>query len=142
LLLAALLFVMELIIASHGVLGAAGLASLLLGSIMLFDTSKTGVSIDTDVLWTTMLGVGSFLAAIIYLVTRATLSSPKSGVEALIGEIGIVRKTVGMRSGKVFLHGELWTAVSDETIPVDTEVRVIGVDGLKLRVSMIHGGKI
>jgi len=142
LLLAALLFVMELIIASHGVLGAAGLASLLLGSIMLFDTSKTGVSIDTDVLWTTMLGVGSFLAAIIYLVTRATLSSPKSGAEALIGEKGIVRKTVGMRGGKVFLHGELWTAVSEETIPVDTEVRVIGVDGLKLRVSMIHGGKI
>ncbi len=141
LLLAAVLFVMELIVASQGILGAAGLAALLLGSIMLFDTSKTGVSIDTDVLWTTMLGVGSLLAAIIYLVTRATLSRPQSGAEGLIGEKGIVRKTVGMSSGKVFLHGELWTAVSEETIPVDTEVRVIGIDGLKLRVSMIHGGK-
>ncbi|OPL10580.1 MAG: hypothetical protein AVO38_05050 [delta proteobacterium ML8_D] len=141
LLLAAILFVMELIIASQGILGAAGLAALLLGSIMLFDTSKTGVYIDTDVLWTTMLGVGSLLAAVIYLVTRASLSRPQSGAEGLIGEKGIVRKTVGMRSGKVFLHGELWTAVSDETIPVGTEVKVIGIDGLKLRVSMIHGGK-
>jgi len=50
--------------------------------MMLFDTPKTGVSIDTDVLWTTLLGVGSFLTAITYLATRATLSRPKSGTEA------------------------------------------------------------
>jgi membrane-bound serine protease (ClpP class) len=141
LLLAVVLFVMELIIASHGILGAAGLAALLLGSIMLFDTSKTGVSIDTGVLWTTLLGVGSFLAAITYLATRATLSRPKSGAEGLIGEKGLVRKTVGKRSGKVFLHGELWTAVSEETIPVDTEIEVIDIEGLKLRVSKTRGGK-
>jgi membrane-bound serine protease (ClpP class) len=141
LLLAVILFVMELVITSHGILGAAGLAALLLGSIMLFDTSKTGISIDTNVLWTTMLGVGSFLAAITYLATRATLSRPKSGAEGLIGEKGLVRKTVGKRGGQVFLHGELWTAVSEETIPVDTEIKVIDVEGLKLRVSRTHGGK-
>jgi membrane-bound serine protease (ClpP class) len=139
--LAVILFVMELVITSHGILGAAGLVALLLGSIMLFDSSKSGVSIDTSVLWTTLLGVGSFLAAITFLATRATLSRPKSGAEGLIGEIGLVRKTVGKRSGQVFLHGELWTAISEETIPVDTEVKVIGIDGLKLRVSRTHGGK-
>ncbi len=141
LLLAVILFVMELVITSHGILGAAGLAALLLGSMMLFDTPKTGVSIDTDVLLTTLLGVGSFLAAITYLATRATLSRPKSGAEGLIGEKGLVRKTVEKMGGKVFLHGELWTAVSDETIPVDTEVKVIDIDGLKLRVSRTHGDK-
>lgn len=141
LLLAIVLFVMELVIASHGILGAAGLVALFLGSIMLFDTSKTGVSIDTDVLWTTLLGVGSFLAAITYLATRATLSRPKSGAEGLIGEKGLVRKTVGKRGGQVFLHGELWTAVSEETIPEGTEVKVIDMEGLKLRVSRTHGGK-
>jgi membrane-bound serine protease (ClpP class) len=141
LLLAVVLFVMELIITSHGIMGAAGLAALLLGSIMLFDTSRTGVAIDTGVLWTTLLGVGSFLAAITYLATRATLSRPKSGAEGLIGEKGLVRKTVGDRGGKVFLHGELWTAVSEETIPVDTEVKVIDIEGLKLKVSKTRGGK-
>jgi len=141
LLLAVILFVMELIITSHGILGAAGLLALLLGSIMLFDSSKSGVSIDTSVLLTTLLGVGSFLAAITYLATRATLSRPKSGAEGLIGEKGIVRKAVGKRSGQVFLHGELWTAVSEETIPVDTEVKVIDIEGLKLRVSRTQGGK-
>lgn len=141
LLLAVVLFVMELVITSHGILGAAGLAALLLGSIMLFDTPKTGVSIDTGVLWTTLLGVGSFLAAITYVATRATLSRPISGAEGLIGEKGLVRKTVGKMGGKVFLHGELWTAVSEETIPEGTEVKVINIDGLKLRVSRTHGGK-
>ena len=140
--LAVVLFVMELVITSHGILGAAGLAALLLGSMMLFDTPKTGVSIDTDVLWTTLLGVGSFLAAITYLATRATLSRPISGAEGLIGEKVFVRKTVGKMSGKVFLHGELWTAVSEETIPEGTEVKVIDIEGLKLRVSRTHGGKL
>jgi len=141
LLLAVVLFIMELVVTSHGILGATGLAALLLGSMMLFDTPKTGVSIDTDVLWTTLLGVGSFLAAITYLATRATLSRPKSGAEGLIGEKGLVRKTIGKGGGQVFLHGELWTAVSDETIPEGTEVKVTGIDGLKLRVSETRGGK-
>ncbi|RPI49503.1 MAG: nodulation protein NfeD, partial [Deltaproteobacteria bacterium] len=69
------------------------------------------------------------------------LSRPKSGAEGLIGEKGLVRKTVGERSGKVFLHGELWTAVSEETIPVDTEIKVIDIEGLKLKVSKTMGGK-
>lgn len=141
LILAIVLFVMELFITSHGILGATGLIALLLGSLMLFDTSKTGVSIDSNVLWSTFLGVGSFLATITYLATRATLSRPKSGAESLIGKRGLVRKAVGQGIGQVFLHGELWTAVSEETIPVDTEVEVIGVEGLKLRVSKTHGGK-
>ncbi|NIA08560.1 MAG: nodulation protein NfeD [Nitrospiraceae bacterium] len=141
LVLAVVLFVLELFITSHGILGAAGLGALLLGSLMLFDTSKTGVSIDPGVLWPTVLGVGSFLATITFLATRATLSRPKSGVEALIGTIGRVRKTVGQRDGQVFLHGEFWTAVSEETIPVGDEVKVIGIKGLKLRVSRTHGGK-
>ena len=141
LLLAVILFVMELVITSHGILGAAGLAALFLGSTMLFDTPKTGVSIDTGVLWTTLLGVGSFLAAITYLATKATLSRPKSGAEGLMGETGLVRKAVEKKGGKVFLHGELWTAVSDETIPEGAEVKVTGIDGLKLRVSRTQGGK-
>ena len=140
LLLSVVLFVLELIIASHGILGAAGLVALFLGSVMLFDSSKTGISIDAAVLWPTLLGVASFLAAISYLATRATLSRPKSGAEGLIGEKGIVRKTVGKRNGQVFLHGEFWTAVSEEAIPEDTEVYVTGVKGLKLRVSRTHGG--
>jgi len=141
LVLAIVLFILELFITSHGILGATGLIALLLGSLMLFDTSETGVSIDSSVLWSTVLGVGSFLATITYLATRATMSRPKSGLESLIGKRGLVRKAIGQRSGQVFLHGELWTALSEENIPVDTEVEVIGVEGLKLRVSRTHGGK-
>jgi membrane-bound serine protease (ClpP class) len=142
LLLAVILFVMEIIVASQGVLGLAGLIAMLLGSTMLFDSSKSGVYIDTKVLWTTLLTVGSFLAAISYLATRATLSRPVSGAEGLVGEKGYVRKAVGKRSGQIFLHGELWTAVSDENIPEGTEVKVIAIDGLKLRVTRTQGGNL
>lgn len=135
LLLAVILFVLELLISSNGILGLSGLVALLLGSLMLFNSSKTGISIASGVLWTTFISVGSFLGAVVYLATRATLSKPLSGMEGLLGERGSVIEAVGPNGGRVFLHGELWTAISEETIPAGVEVRVVGFKGMKLKVS-------
>lgn len=141
LLLAVILFLLELVVPSHGILGAAGFGALLLGSLMLFDTSRTGVAIAGEVLWTTLLTVGGSLTAVVYLVTRATLSKPRSGAEGLVGEQGIVREKVDPNGGLVFVHGELWKAVSDEEIAPGAEVRVTGMHGFKLHVSRPEGGR-
>jgi membrane-bound serine protease (ClpP class) len=45
-----------------------------------------------------------------------------------------------MVSGKVFLHGELWNAISDEEIKAGEEVVVTGVEGLILNVKKRQGG--
>jgi membrane-bound serine protease (ClpP class) len=140
LLLAVILFVLELFVSSNGILGLSGLVALLLGSLMLFNTPRTGVSIAAEVLWTTFISVGSFLGAVVYLATRASLSKPLSGMEGLIGERGSVTEAVGPKGGRVFLHGELWTAISEEDIPTGVEIRVVGFEGMKLRVSQDQGG--
>ena len=141
LILAAVLFIMEILIVSYGILGAAGLVALVMGSLMFFDTPATGISVTAGILWPTILVVGSFFALIAYLATRATLSRPRSGRGGLIGETGTVRKTVSPEGGLVFLHGELWHAASDDKIPVGSEVEVTDIKGLKLRVTKVEGGK-
>jgi membrane-bound serine protease (ClpP class) len=140
LLLAVILFVLELFVSSNGILGLSGLVALLLGSLMLFNTPRTGISIAAEVLWTTFICVSSFLGAVVYLATKASLSKPLSGMEGLIGEKGAVTEAVGPKDGRVFLHGELWTAVSEADIPVGVEIRVVGFKGMKLRVSRDQGG--
>ncbi len=135
LLLAALLFILELAITSHGILGAAGFASLVLGSIMLFDTEKSGVAISPEVLWPTLAGVGIFMAAIIFVATKAVLSKPKTGKKALIGQTGVVKRGLSPGGdGLVFVEGELWTATSHTSIPSGKKVKVVDMKGLKLVV--------
>jgi membrane-bound serine protease (ClpP class) len=62
------------------------------------------------------------------------------GREGLIDEIGEVRVKLKPR-GKVFVHGEYWDAESDGEIEVGEAVRVVGFDGMRLRVqrlSQVH----
>ena len=51
----------------------------------------------------------------------------------MIGEIGIARTPLGPE-GKVFVHGELWNAMSSTAIAEGARVRVAGVNGLHLVV--------
>ncbi len=133
--LAVILFVLEIVVTSYGFLGAAGFVSLVIGSLMLYDTSSTGVSLDASVFYSTIIVLGIFFSVIIYLATSATLSRPKSGIMALEGQKGTVKKKVGPEGGQVFLNGELWTAYSDSPIPEGSQVTVEKVEGLRLKVT-------
>ena len=70
------------------------------------------------------------------LAVRTWKQRPTSGQEGLIGEIGEVRERIAPR-GKVWLHGEYWTAESDEEINVGQKVRVVGLSHLVLRVRRV-----
>lgn len=138
--LAAILLILELFITSYGILGISGLISLIIGSIMLFESPYPGVTISRDVLWSTIAITTLFFLMIVYVASRAVFSRPKSGKEALIGERGIVQETLGPKGGKVFIHGEIWNAFSDDEIPEGKEVEVTAVSGLKIKVKKSVGG--
>ncbi len=131
------LFVAELFITSHGLLGIGGAISLILGSVMLFNTPATGVKVAAGVLWPTLVTVVLFLGGTVFLAVRATLSRPRAGTEALIGETGIARRQITPQDGLVFVHGELWRARSDSPVLPGTKVRVVSVKGLVLKVKPI-----
>ena len=137
-LLAFLLFVLELFITSHGILAISGVISLVLGSMMLFDTGATGISIAASVLWPTLISVSMFLCTIAFLAAKATLSKPRTGTEGLRGEKGVVKEVLPGSRYMVFIHGELWHAVSPAPLRKDQVVAVESMEGLTLKVKPLE----
>lgn len=134
LLLGAVFFVLELFITSFGLLGLAGLASFLFGSLLLFRGDGLG-GLPLGLVLPTVLGLAALLGFMGYLVTKAQLRRPASGMAALLGQTATVRHWQGT-SGKVFINGELWQARSAKPLalaPGQTVV-VTGRDDMTLEV--------
>jgi membrane-bound serine protease (ClpP class) len=76
---------------------------------------------------------GAFLVLVVTLVVRGQRRPPAVGAEAMVGEIGHAQERLAP-SGTVLVHGEYWTADSDEPVDAGERVRVTAVEGLRLRV--------
>ena len=137
--LAIIFFIMEMKITSYGLLSVAGIVSLLLGSIMLFEGGTPDTKLSMRVLLTTVILISGFFVAIASLVFRAQVSKPTTGSKGLVGEIGIVKKTLAPE-GKVFVHGELWNARAKEPLDENVKVRVVKVVNLVLEVESVDEG--
>ncbi|WP_022853674.1 NfeD family protein [Thermodesulfatator atlanticus] len=135
--LSGILFFLEIKITSYGLLSLAGLLSLILGSLMLFEKSPEGLKLAREVLFPVLGSMAIFFLGITYLAAKAALSKPTTGREGLIGEKGKTLSKVGPKGGQVFVHGEIWQAVSDEEIPPETEIIVTGIEGFKLKVKKL-----
>jgi membrane-bound serine protease (ClpP class) len=132
LLLGGTLFVLEAHFASHGVLGTGGTVALVLGALMLIDGPPemrihliTALSVSIPFALITMF--------LLSLAIRARRNKSLMGGEGLLNEIGEARTALAP-AGKVFVHGEYWDAVSSIPVEPGGEVRVVSVDGMKLKV--------
>ena len=134
--LAIIFFIMEMKITSYGLLSVAGVVSLLLGSLMLFEGDTPDMKLSWQVLLPTIIVISGFFAAVASLVFRAQISKPSTGAGGLVGEIGIVKKAL-RPEGKVFVHGELWHARAKEPLDEDVKVRVVRVINLMLEVESV-----
>jgi membrane-bound serine protease (ClpP class) len=135
--LAIILFIMEMKISSYGLLSVAGVVSLLLGSLMMFKSSDPDMGLSLTVLLPTLILISGFFVFVAGLVFRAQISKPKTGTKGLVGEIGIVKKALAPE-GKVFVHGELWNARSQKAIDENCKVRVTNVVNLMLEVELAN----
>jgi membrane-bound serine protease (ClpP class) len=135
--LAIIFFIMEMKITSYGLLSIAGVVSLLLGSLMLFEGSSPGMKLSWGVLLPTILTISGFFVIVAGLVFKVHKSKPTTGSRGLIGEIGVVKQALAPE-GKVFVHGELWNAKAKEPLEENTRVRVVKVDRLMLEVESVE----
>jgi membrane-bound serine protease (ClpP class) len=133
-LLGVALLVGEAFVPSFGVLGVGGIIALGLGSLLLFETPLSDFGVDRAIVFTAVGTVGSFVLAVSYLVFRSQRAKSTLGVEGLVGEIGEVRAKLSPK-GRIFVHGETWSAEADREIEVGEKVRVVRVDGMCLRVT-------
>jgi membrane-bound serine protease (ClpP class) len=139
--LAIIFFIMEMKITSYGLLSVAGIVSLLLGSLMLFEASTPDMKLSLRVLLPTVILISGFFVAVASLVFRAQVSKPTTGSLGLVGEIGVVKKAL-TPEGKVFVHGELWNARAKEPLDENVKVRVVKVVDLLLEVESVDEGVV
>jgi membrane-bound serine protease (ClpP class) len=139
------LFVLDLKAPTHGALTAAGIGSLIVGALVLFNSPATPefqrVSVPL-VVATSLLTGGVFAVALTFAI-RAQKTPIRMGQEALVGRIGTVKQEIpAFGAGQVQLASELWTAELAEEgkpIPKGSRVEVVAVQGIRLKVRAIPG---
>ena len=128
------LFIAEVYVTGYGLLAVGGLVSFALGALLLFDTPESDVRVGFDVVIASTLAFGLFFAYVIFYLIKAQGLSPQLGFEGLMGEAGNAVSDIHA-SGKVYINGEYWDAVSDEPIGKGERVRVVeALEGFKLKV--------
>ena len=128
----------EAFVTSYGVLGMGGVIAFLLGSLFLVDRSETDLRISFSIIVGAAFALAGIILGIGFFVIREGRQRAKTGIEGLIGELAEVREQIGPGApGRVFVHGEIWRAVSDQPIAPGNHVRVTGVRGLEVTVRPI-----
>ncbi|HEY2989299.1 MAG TPA: nodulation protein NfeD [Candidatus Binatia bacterium] len=134
------LLIAEAFVPSFGVLGVGGAISLVLGSLLLFDTESSDVTVDRAIVFAAAGTLSAYMLIVGYLVLRTQKKKATVGLEGLVGEIGEVKVALNP-SGKIFVHGEYWSAEAEDQVAVGEKVRVVGFDGMRLKVDRLSQGR-
>jgi membrane-bound serine protease (ClpP class) len=128
------LLVADVFAQTHGVLTAGGILSFFLGSLMLFDKAGPAFRLSLTLIIPATLVTAAFFAFVLGAGLRAQFLPIKTGKESLIGKTTTALTPVTAQSGKVFVEGTYWNAVSGVPVEEGKPVEIVGVKGLTLQV--------
>jgi membrane-bound serine protease (ClpP class) len=128
------LFVLEVKIISHGILTIGGIIALIFGSLMLFESPLPFFKLSLAVIVPVVFITSLLFVFTVRLAYKASRKRPLTGAEGLVGLEGTARTDISAQGGTARVHGELWSAWSDATVPEGSAVVVEAVQGLKLKV--------
>lgn len=135
------LFILDIKAPTHGALTAAGVATFIVGALVLFNSPGTPefqrVSVPLVVASGAMIG-GIFFVVLMFAL-RARRAPIQTGMGILIGRIGTTREEINP-SGIVQLTGEQWTAElvqGEAAIPKGARVEVVAVEGVRVVVRKV-----
>ena len=126
-------FLLEVKVASYGLLTVAGLVSFILGSLMLVKSPFPAMRVGLAVVLPTAVAVAFVVMFLLGRVLRSHRQRPITGVEGLVGEVGIAATPLDP-AGRVLVHGEYWEATSRSSLAAGTEVRVLKANDRQLEV--------
>ena len=127
------LFAAEAKFASHGVLTVGGIVLFTLGGLLLVDSPIPEMRVHLLPALAVSVPLGIITAFLMSIAVKARRNKLVSGAQGLIGEIGTAQ-TALIPAGKIFVHGELWDAVSSSEVSTGQRVVVRRIDGLLLQV--------
>jgi len=131
--LALALFIAEAKIQSFGILGTGGVVAMVIGALILIDAPEEAVRIHPTIALGVAIPLAVAMIIILRLATRAREQKVVTGDLGMVGLIGIADSDLEPE-GRVFVRGELWSAIAPSRIARGERVRVVGIEGLRLRV--------
>ena len=126
----------EAFVPSFGALGIGGIAAIIFGSIMMFDSGIPGFGISMTFVFGMALVAGLFLLWLVSHLVKARRRGAVSGKDRIIGGYGVAMESF-VGDGKVWLEGEVWTATSKQPVEKDQTVVVRNISGLVLSVEPV-----
>ena len=136
LLLAFTLFILEAKFATHGILGAGGALSMVLGAVMLIDSPVPELRVHLSTAIALALPFSLITMLLLSLVLRARRNKVVTGSEGMIGEIGTALTPLAP-DGRIFVRGEYWNATAASPVAAGNRVRVTAISQLNLTVEPI-----
>ena len=136
LILALVMFVLEAKFATHGILTAGGATCMILGALLLIDSPLPELRIHLSTAISVALPFAVITALLLSLAIRARANKVVTGVEGMIGEVGVAIGDLNPE-GRIFVHGEYWNAISSAPIASGHRARVLAVDHLQLAVEPV-----
>jgi membrane-bound serine protease (ClpP class) len=132
--LALVLFILEIKIISHGLLTIGGIIAMVIGSLMLFDSPAPFLRLSLALVLPAVLVTALFFTATFRLAYQAFRTKTSTGAEGLIGQEGKAITDITKDGGTVAVRGEVWSASSDDVIKKGDRIEVISLSGLQIKV--------
>jgi membrane-bound serine protease (ClpP class) len=138
LVIAFVLFFLDVQATTHGALTVAGVGSFIVGALVLFNSPGTPQfqQVSLPLVIATGVIIGLSFAIILGFALRAQKTPVRMGQDTLVGALGTARSPIAP-AGQVQVQGELWSAElaeGAESIQLDEKVEVVKVEGLRLKV--------
>lgn len=132
--LSVLLFIADIYAPTHGVLTFGGVISFFLGVLMLFNRSEPGFQLSLAYIIPATLLTAAFFLFVVGAGLRAQFLPVRAGRETMLGKTTAAMSRIDNSSGRVFVEGEYWNAISDMPVEPGQSVEIVGISGLTLKV--------
>jgi membrane-bound serine protease (ClpP class) len=132
--LALIFFIADIKAPTHGALTIGGIIAMIFGSLMLIESPAPYMRISIFVILCVVAATAAFFFFAVGMGLKAQRKKPTTGDKGMVGMIGVARSKLDPE-GYVFVRGEIWKAIADQTIEIGGKMKVLKVEDLTLRVT-------
>lgn len=128
-LLSFILFTIEIYVTSYGILSLAGILSLIFGSMFLYRTEDSYLTLSTSLIVSAVAGIGAFILFLGWYIARDHHNIGSGSFNEHVGKLAkVIEQIDSDEAGKfaysVKVGGEFWKAVSDKELSVDEHYEI------------------
>lgn len=123
------LFIIEIYITSYGILSVAGLLALIFGSMFLYRTDNSYLTLSTSLIVSTVAGIGAFMAFLTWFLLRDHKNIGTGHFNDHSGKLAkVIEEQDSDEPGKftysVKVGGEFWKAISSKKLDIDEQYEI------------------